>query len=96
MKISLTRSRHSGEVLQRFRPRQQIWSGPGPLPLHVLPRTKDGARELMVMAGNNGSAEAAVSDMLEVGLDGYVGEKGQRKSLALLLELWNRSLHGAT
>ncbi|PTB70598.1 hypothetical protein BBK36DRAFT_1174853 [Trichoderma citrinoviride] len=37
---SFTRSRHTGEVLQRFSPRQQIWSAPDPLPLHVLPRTE--------------------------------------------------------
>lgn len=31
----------------------------------------------MVKAGNNGFAEAAVSDMFWVGLDGYVGERGE-------------------
>lgn len=43
----------------------------------------------MVMAGNNGLAAAAVSDMFWVGLDGYVGERGG-------VRVWPHSLHEAS
>lgn len=43
----------------------------------------------MVMAGNNGLAEAAVSDMSEVNVDGDEGGEGRKggKEVLCLLEL---------